>query len=279
MYSIKYILIALFSVILVSCTEESVAPTDELAGLLKVQELSNDIHIVELYTKSGGFLVGHNKISLRIKNKATNQYETSAAIQWMPIMRMTMHEHSCPYTAVAKAAGKETVYEGDIVFQMPGNEMEGWDLTINYTIGGTDFTAVGDIVVPNSAKVRVSSIMGSDDGRYILALIEPSSPKVATNDLIIGLYKRESMMSFPPVANFKIQVDPRMPGMGNHGSPANVNPVYNAETGLYHGKLSLTMTGYWKVNMVLLNDTDEVLKGEAVTASNESSTLYFEVEF
>jgi hypothetical protein len=279
MYSIKYILIALFSVILVSCTEESVAPTDELAGLLKVQEFSNDTHIVELYTKSGGFLVGHNKISLRIKNKATNQYETNAAIQWMPMMRMTMHDHSCPFSEVAKAAEKETVYEGHIVFQMPGNDMEGWNLTVNYTIGSTDYTAAGDIVVPNSARVRVSSVTGSDGGRYILALIEPSSPKVATNDLIVGLYKRETMMSFPPVADFKIQVDPRMPGMGNHGSPGNVYPVYNPETGLYHGKLSLTMTGYWKVNMILLNDTDEVLKGEAVTESNESSTLYFEVEF
>lgn len=279
MKSINYIFIALFSVILVSCNDETVTPVDELAGLLKVQEFSNDTHIVELYTKSGGFLVGHNKISLRIKNKSTNQYETNAAIQWMPMMHMTMHNHSCPYTAVAKVAGKETVYGGDIVFQMPGNETEGWVLTVNYEIDGTDYTAESGIEVPNSSKVRVSSITGSDDERYVLALIEPSSPKVATNDLVVGLYKKESMMSFPQVANFKIQIDPRMPSMGNHGSPGNVNPVYNPETGLYHGKLSLTMTGYWKVNMILLNDTDEVLKGEAVTESNESSTLYFEVEF
>lgn len=279
MKTIKFLTIALFSALLLSCTDDTVAPVDELAGLLKVQEFSNDTHIVEVFTASGTFIVGHNKISLRIKNKATGNYETNASIEWEPMMHMMMHSHSCPYSEVVKAPGKETVYEGDIVFQMPSNSMEPWVLTVNYSIGGTDYTAEDEINVPNSPKVRVSSFMASDGERYILAMITPTSPKVAVNDIIIGVYKRESMMSFPPVANFRVKIDPRMPGMGNHGSPGNEDAVYNPATGLYHGKLSLTMTGYWKINLMLLNDSDEILKGEAVTESNEGSTLYFEVEF
>ena len=48
---------------------------------------------------------------------------------------------------------------------------------------------------------------------------------------------------------------------------------------MYNGKLSLSMTGYWKINMKLLNQDGEVLKGEDVTEDNPESSLYFEIEF
>ena len=34
---------------------------------------------------------------------------------------------------------------------------------------------------------------------------------------------------------------------------------------MYHADLSLTMSGYWVLNLKLMNDQDEVLKGEDVT--------------
>ena len=39
------------------------------------------------------------------------------------------------------------------------------------------------------------------------------------------------------------------------------------------------MTGYWKINLQLLNAADEVLKGEAITDAVSTSSIYFEVEF
>ena len=33
-------------------------------------------------------------------------------------------------------------------------------------------------------------------------------------------------MSYPPVANYSVMVDPRMPSMGNHTSPNNKAPVF-----------------------------------------------------
>jgi hypothetical protein len=115
--------------------------------------------------------------------------------------------------------------------------------------------------------------------RYILAYVNPKEPKVAINDLQVVLYKMETMMSFPMVENYKITVDPRMPGMGNHSSPNNEDLTYNAATKTYNGKLSLTMTGYWRINLKLLNTNGEVLKGENVTEANPESSLYFELEF
>lgn len=69
-----------------------------------------------------------------------------------------------------------------------------------------------------------------------------------------------------------------MPSMGNHGSPNNVD-LTQISNGFYQGKLSLTMSGYWKINLMLENENGEILKGEPITESNESSSIYFEIEF
>ncbi len=120
--------------------------------------------------------------------------------------------------------------------------------------------------------------MGSDDSRYILAMM-PMEPKVAVNDFSAVLFKMENMMTFPLVENYKVVIDPRMPSMGNHSSPNNEDLGYDAASKTYKGKLSLTMTGYWKINLKLMNDSGEVLKGEDITEENEDSSLFFEIEF
>jgi len=86
------------------------------------------------------------------------------------------------------------------------------------------------------------------------------------------------MMTFTVVEGFKVTVDPRMPGMGNHSSPNNEDLIYSAQDDMYHGKLSLTMTGYWRINLKLLNEVNEVLKGEDITDTNTESSLFFELE-
>lgn len=67
--------------------------------------------------------------------------------------------------------------------------------------------------------------------------------------------------------------------MGNHSSPNNKDLKYNSLIGFYEGKLSMTMTGYWKLNLQLINQNGEVLKGEKVTEEHPESSLYFELEF
>jgi hypothetical protein len=271
-----------FLSIFASCSsnDDSIQPVvNELEGLNKIQDISNDTHVIELYSAAGTLQQGHNAISLRIKNKTTNAYEKNATITWAPLMHMTSMQHACPYSTITKTSGKETLYNGYIVFQMAENPTEHWILTINYTINGVAYTANNQISVPASAKKRVTSFMGSDGKKYLLALIEPTSPKVATNDMTVGVFKMETMLLFPVVDNYKVKIDPRMPSMGNHGSPNNVDLTQSVSDKLYHGKMSLTMTGYWKINLQLLNSANEVLKGETVTDVVPSSSIFFEVEF
>ncbi len=279
----KYLnfLLSLFLVaITFSCSnDDDDVVINEVKDLKMVQEITNDSHAIELYNETGNFTLGYNKISLRVKDIATKQYVEDVSLSWKPVMHMTTKEHSCPLSAISKETNMTTVYSGYVVFQMPENDLEKWDMTINYKINGVDYEAKSIIAVPNSAKRRVTVVTGADNKRYIVALIEPNKPEVKTNDIVMGVYTMETMMSFPVVENFKINLDPRMPSMGNHSSPNNQDLVYDSASKLYKGKLSLTMTGYWKLNLMLRNQANEVLKGEAVTDQNEESTLFLELEF
>lgn len=257
----------------------AVNPNTEIEGLLKIKEVTNDTHVIELYSKSGTTTLGYNDIKLRIKNKSTNQYEKNATITWKPMMHMTSMMHSCPNSTVQKVSSDGSLYSGYIVFQMPENATEYWDLKIDYTIGSTTYTATTVINVLVETKKTVNSFMGSDGVKYVMAYIDPKSPKVATNDMTLGVWKMQDMNNFPVVDGYTVKVDPRMPGMGNHSSPNNVHATQTAAGKLYNGKLSLTMTGYWKINLQLVKGDGTVVAGQEVTDANPASTIFFELDF
>lgn len=274
------IAIAFFG-LLTSCSSDDDTPiTNEIENLVKIQDLSNNEHTIELYSKTGVLEQGYNAISLRVKNNNSGEYfnNTAVSVQWNPMMQMMSMQHSCPKSEIVKTNGKQTLLNGFIVFQMASNASEYWTLTIDYSVNGNNYSVSENIEVFPPEKQRVTSFMGTDDTRYVLALIEPQTPTVAVNDMVAGLFKMENMMNFSVVDDYIIKIDPRMPSMGNHGSPNNVD-LTQKNDGFYHGKLSLTMTGYWKINLQLLNQENEILKGEEVTTENESSSLYLEVEF
>tara|TARA_R110002050_G_scaffold350_5_gene2345 strand:+ start:24936 stop:25799 length:864 start_codon:yes stop_codon:yes gene_type:complete len=255
---------------------------DPLAEFNLVTNITANGHSLELYSEEKtGFTTGYNELFVRIKNTADDTYYANPEITWLPVMHMMSLNHSCPISELNITDDYDTVAKGYIVFQMPGNADEFWDITFTYTVAGQEFsvTETIDVTAPSDGKQTVSSFMGSDETRYVLAMVEPTDPEVAVNDIEALLYKMDSMMSFSHVENYSVALDPRMPGMGNHSSPNNEDLTYDAASKSYKGKLSLTMTGYWKLNLKLLNSTGEVLKGEDITEENEASSLYFELEF
>lgn len=278
-----YIFLFFISLSFLACSETNdEGPEDlnkEVEDLIKIQQFSNDDHIVEIYNSTGNFYQGYNELTIRIADKLTEEFVTNASISWLPVMHMTEMMHSCPTSAVQKVSGMKTIYDGFVIFQMPGNSSEGWTLTINYTIGGESYTVDDTINVMASENRVVSVFTGTDQARYVLALIDPLQPEVKINDISAGLYKMENMMTFTPVEGYTVGLDPRMPSMANHTSPNNQDLLYDATDKIYKGKLSLTMTGYWMLNLKVINEQDELLKGEDVTEENESSSLYFEIEF
>ena len=281
---LKYIFPILFIALLnVSCSsdndDDDSGITNEIIGLTKIQDLINDTHTIELFNTTGQFKTGYNAISLRVIDNTTNSYVEDANLSWIPMMQMPTMEHSSPKSTITKTLGKDTVYDGFIIYQMTNLDGSGWSLTVNYTINGIDYTVTDAITVLQNDNQNSASFMGSDDSRYIVALVEPNNPKIAINDLKVGLFKMENMMTFPVVEDFTITLDPRMPGMGNHTSPNNTDLTYNSAEQMYNADLALTMTGYWVLNLKLLNTNGEVLKGEDVTEDNTQSSLYLELEF
>jgi hypothetical protein len=276
--TIKYLLLISVVAFFASCSkDEDIAPVNELENLQLATTITNDQHKIELYTANGKFQTGYNAIFLQIK-KTDGSLVNKSTVTWTPVMRMMSLSHSCPYSTISMKENAQSTYAGYIVFQMAGSDLEPWDLTLNYTVNGTSYTAKSNIKVTAAPKRVVESFQGSDGKRYVIAMVKPVNPKVATNDMTALVYRMESMMNFVPVSGYTVKIDPRMPGMGNHGSPNNIDLTHSAD-GRYSGKLSLTMTGYWKINLQLLDSSQNVLKGEEVTSSNESSSIYFELEF
>lgn len=285
MKTLKYIFaILILSVSFVSCSSDDdentpleINPVVDLNMIYEIQEAD---HTIEIYSEKQILEVGYNEISIRIKDLMTDKYVNNAEMSWMPMMHMESMSHSAPHSMLGNTE-ESSVYKGHIVFQMASNETEYWEVTLNYNLNGQAMEEALKVNVtqPADGLKKTQVFVGSDETKYVLAYVSPKDPKVALNDMHAVLYKMESMMSFPIVENYKITVDPRMPGMGNHSSPNNQDLTYNAATKMYNGKLSLTMTGYWMVNLKLMNENDEVLKGEDVTETNLESSLYFELEF
>jgi hypothetical protein len=264
---------------LVSCSNnDSTATVDELEGISKFKEISNATHTIELYSHMT-VEQGYNEIKIRIKDNSTNEYVKNAVVNWMPLMHMTMMTHSCPKSGVEKITADGTLYEGYIVFQMAQNDTEYWDLKIDYSVNGTNYSVTTVIDVPAAAERNVNSFTGSDGIKYIVAYAEPHHPKVALNDMVVGIFKMQDMMNFPVVDGYTLKIDPRMPSMGNHSSPNNVNPTQIISGDLYTGKMALTMTGYWKINLQLVNANGEVVKGEEISDTVLGSSIYFDFEF
>ena len=278
--SIKY-LVAIFAIAFtfVSCSNDDETTVNELDGITKIKEITNDTHTIELYSHEGSLEQGYNEITLRIKDNTTDKYIKNAEVSWAPLMHMTSMSHSCPYSAVEKVTENGTLYSGYIMFQMAQNETEYWDLKIDYTIDEVAYTVTDVVDVPASAKRKVNTFTGSDGTKYLVAYIEPHHPEVAVNDMKIGVWKMQNMMTFPVVDGYTVKIDPRMPSMGNHTSPNNVHATQATTGGLYDGKLSLTMTGYWKINLQLANAEGTVLKGEEITETVTASSIFFEIEF
>ena len=110
--SIKYF-VAIFAMALtfVSCSNDDETAVNELDGITKFKEITNDTHTIELYSHMGSLEQGYNEISLRIKENGTNNYIKNAEVSWTPLMHMTSMTHACPYSTVEKVTENGTLYK------------------------------------------------------------------------------------------------------------------------------------------------------------------------
>lgn len=257
-------------------------PESEVAQLYRIDSLNTGDYTFFIYKKTTeNLVVGYNPVFIQLKNNITGKYVEDAELSWKPLMHMTTTSHACPYSAISKVPDTKTLYQGYFIFIMASDDTEFWEISYNY-INGTDTLAKAanrPVVVNSSGKIHYKSFIGTDDEFYFLALVDPIKPKVGTNDLTAHLYKKVDRFTFIPVENYNIEIDPRMPDMDNHSSPNNVNLVHSSTDKIYKGKVNLTMTGYWKINLVVRDANNVIIKGEEISSVKASSSIFFELEF
>lgn len=281
MKNLKYIFIlVLIGFMSTSCSKDDNGNNGNPdINLHKLYSFDRETHIIEIYSEKNRIETGYTELYLRFQDKNTSDYKTDVQPVWEPVMQMGTMVHGAPYGNLKLETNG--FYKGFIIFTMAGDEHHFWELNLEYKIDNIPFSLIEKMDVSDLANgdVNVQNFTGIDENHYVLALKEPKNPKVAVNDMEALLYKMEDMMTFSIVENHTLTIDPRMPSMGNHSSPNNEDLIYNANSKSYKGKLSLTMTGLWRINMKLINPAGEVLKGEDITENHPESSLYFEMEF
>lgn len=286
MKKIKSISLLLCSIlILASCSSDDSSPVnpevDPIEGWHKIQDLSTDQFSVELYSQNQQRLqVGSNSIVARIKAISTTDNSEITFTNWKTTMHMGTMQHGAPVLNLRPFHNKPNLFEGNLMFQMASDGNENyWELEVQFEHRGQKVVVSKKVDVFPSKHQTIQSFKGSDNKNYVIALIAPNSPKIGINDMTTALFKMESMDSFTIVNQYKVQIDPRMPSMQNHSSPNNVHLTQSIGDLLYHGKLSLTMTGYWKINLQLLDNSGTLIKGETIDDTTLASSLFFELEF
>jgi hypothetical protein len=269
----------LLSVFTFSCSKDDSTPiqNNPTDGLNLIQTLQNATHQLELFSPQKNWEQGYNEMFVRVKNLDGSLIE-NAEITWQATMHMTSMSHSCPIVQPKQSSDRKGFSQGAFVFQMASNDSEYWEININYTVKGQQYSVSGRVNVLPANLRKVSVFKGSDNQKYVLALL-PQKPKVGVNEIKALLFKMESMTLFTPLSGYTVKIDPRMPGMGNHGSPNNVDLTTSNDSNLYQGKLNLSMTGYWKINLQVLNASGTLLKGETIDGAVEASSIYWEIEF
>lgn len=226
--------------------------------------------IVKIYADEPLF-VGYNNIYVALYDSAnTTTQLTDAHVTFEPEMDMGTMQHMCPFEDPSTTVESITqAFKGAIVFIMPSTAGS-WDLGVhihNHANNQEGMAMLPVTVIEPTEPKLISFESDFDATQLFVTRITPNSPGVGVNDIQFGIYKRESMMSFPAVDGYVMTMVPEMPTMG-HGSPNNVDPV-SSGNGMYDGQVNFTMTGYWKLNL------------EFYTASNDTikTGQYFDVTF
>ena len=273
-------LIAAMTVYLSACEKNTEGPEETIHSLKLVESYEGSNEHIEIYSQSKTLQVGYNKIWIKILDKAQENLVQVDQGFWRPVMHMPSMQHSSPHSSLVKSTDPDFTFEGYVVFTMASDEKSYWELLVEYTYNQNSVTETIGLKV-NSLPKRHKNVQSFayENEEYTIALIDPKKPKMGSNIISAVLLKSSDHEKYEEVNGWEIDLDPRMPSMDNHDSPNNKNLTQKNDKGEYIGTLNLSMSGYWRLNLKIIDSHKNVVKGEKVTKENEKSSVYFELEF
>ena len=293
MKKIKNILVAaVAAVALVSCSKDDKKEEKPVTPVAPktVAEQKVDTYKVRLQSPTGTFVMGYNDVSLSVVDATGKEVAVEAATftPWMDMFKgddkggfskEIMHTHTCPHTALAKEGN---VWHSKVLFQMKTAPSGVWFAKVTFKVGGKeyktdrlDFTVVEQTnkALGKVRNFRVFTEGGNPKGqKHIYAVIAPEQPKVGENDLVLGIWKMQSMESFPEVEGLTVEVAVR-DATGKELSTTTLS--YKDK--FYRGKVT-----YPKAGAYILAYTLKDAQGNVVQPKNDEkvdTTIATEIQF
>jgi len=252
-----------------------------------IPELSTVIdgkYNVFVYSSTGTFHTGYNDIFFVATKKKNGNYVKNFDIKnvtpLMYMVKMDMH-HSTPVGAVESFDnGILAVRRGWVSFLMNTSDAGSWTLAYNAKVlegeGGIEAT---DIVVDALPEGQIwLKNFKVDDQTYFLSLVNPTDWKTGTNEIVAYVSQKSQPITTPyalAAERFTIEIDPRMPDMGNHTSPDNT-ALTRQDDGSNRGTINLTMTGLWRIHLTVKDSEGNVVAG-GDDLSDGYSSLFWDV--
>jgi hypothetical protein len=237
------------------------------------------------YSKTGTFHTGYNEIFfVATKKKNGNyikNYDITGIAPQMLMVKMNM-KHSTPVGGSAESFDENrlAVKRTWVSFVMNSSEAGSWTLGYSASVlGSTGGIEAADITVAELPEGQqwLKSFKAADD-TYYLSLVNPADWSTGKNTVTAYVSKKNTPATTPyslAQEQLTIEIDPRMPDMGNHTSPDNVALTRQTD-GSYQGHVNLTMTGRWRIHLTIRDAAGNVVAGGDDLADGYSS-LYWEV--
>lgn len=255
MKTIKILFLAALLIAITGCKKDDsnpAAPSDNTPSKLVLGSAYNNGTKITIYADDS-LAVGYHKLYVAVTDSATGKAASSGHITITPMMQMTTMSHSSPVEQpdTLAIAG---LFTGASVFTMPTILPDDtWKVQVEFHNHQTDKEGKISIPVIVKSSTKMSSFVASDSSKLFVTFLPIAKPQVGINDIEFTVHKKASMMSFPAVDDITLEMTPDMPSMG-HGSPNNVNPILTAK-GHYKGKVNFTMTGEWRITVLIKKGT------------------------
>jgi len=268
--------------------EEALQVYKFLQTVKNIPELStviDDKYNVFAYSRTGTFHAGYNEIYfVATKKKNGNYIKNFDVTDLTPLMLMTKMnmQHSTPTGVGAKSFNNDylAVKRSWVSFIMSSSDAGSWTLSYNVSVlganGGIGATDITVDALPQGQQ-WVKSFKAGDQNYYV-SLVNPSDWKTGSNAISAYISKKNSPATTPyglAEEQFVVEIDPRMPDMGNHTSPDNVALTRQTD-GSYQGSVNLTMTGLWRIHFTVKDAQGNVVAG-GDDLSDGYSSLYWDV--
>lgn len=235
---------------------------DDLSGIIF------DKYTIRVYARYATLRVGYTELLFAVEKTATNQHVKDIQISdFVPVMTMGAMgmKHSAPTANSFSKIDGLPVYKIWFAPLMASDENSFWELSLNYSVKGSVGKTENlrfNVVAQPSGNTWIKSFK-LIDRTYYLTLVNAENFQTGINTIqayISRTGENKVLPYYDASEEFVIEHTPTMPDMGNHSSPGNESLI-RQESGIYEGRLNLSMTGLWNIHLVVKDKNGNIVAG------------------